>query len=92
MRLIDADALIKRFSNSKCGETLKTMVSTQPTSYDINKVVEHDSELLDKVGEYLFNSRYASEKIADFDYDQTVTFTKLEWMKIIAELKADVNQ
>ena len=40
MRLIDADELIKRFSNSKCGKTLKTMVDTQPTAYDIDKVVE----------------------------------------------------
>ena len=60
------------------------------TKWDLQK--KHDSELLDKVGEYLFNSRYASEKIADFDYDQTVTFTKLEWMKIIAELKAEVSE
>lgn len=56
------------------------------------KLAEHDSKLIDKVGEYLFNSRYASEKIADFDYDQTVTFSKLEWLQIIAEIKAEVSE
>ena len=63
----------------------------------LNKMLdEYDEqikyELLDRLGEYLFNSRYASEKIADFDYDQTVTFTKLEWMKIVDELKAEVGK
>lgn len=53
-------------------------------------IAKHDSKLLDKVGEYLFNSKYASEKIADLDYDQTVTFTKLDWMEIVEELKAEV--
>lgn len=40
MRLIDADELVKRFSNSKCGKILKTMVDTQPTAYDVDEVVK----------------------------------------------------
>lgn len=48
MRLIDADSLIRRFSNSKSGKTLKTMVDTQLTAYDVDKVVE---ELENKLSE-----------------------------------------
>lgn len=40
MRLIDADELVKRFSDSKCGKNLKTMVDTQPTAYNVDQVVE----------------------------------------------------
>ena len=56
-----------------------------------DKIKKHDAELLNKIGEYLFNSKYASEKIADLDYDQTVRFSKLEWYQIVEELKAKVE-
>ena len=49
MRLIDADALLKQLLESKDDEIIKAvigLVQTQPTVYDIEKVVEQLEEKL----------------------------------------------
>lgn len=40
MRLIDADELKKEFKDSPIGLAMKKLVDTQPTAYDVDKVVE----------------------------------------------------
>lgn len=95
MRLVDADELVRRFSDSKSGKTLKTMVNTQPTVENVyNHLAKHDSELLDKVAHELketFNIE------CPINYTSTQPFFTLENVRtlvdmVIAELKAEVEK
>ena len=45
MRLIDADELKKEFKDSPIGLAMKKLVDTQPTAYDVEKVVKELNKL-----------------------------------------------
>lgn len=45
MRLIDADELKKEFKDSPIGLAMQKLVDTQPTAYDIDKVVDKLEEI-----------------------------------------------
>lgn len=85
MRLIDADEFKKYISNmpltNASKEMFKNAIKAQPTVYDINKIAEHDSELLDKVMQKW-------RTVIDDDG----TMYKVVLLKDIEDMKAEVEK
>lgn len=57
MRLIDADALLKQLLEAKDDEIIKAvigLVQTQPTAYDVSRVVEQLESLSNAEADYYY--------------------------------------
>lgn len=95
MRLIDADELVRRFSDSKSGKTLKTMVDTQPTvmsdrEKENQKVKDCFNALILRMKEHDEDCSYPPNAV-DEGYSLAVSHMKMEINNILKELELRVQ-
>lgn len=95
MRLIDADELVRRFSDSKSGKALKTMVNTQPTAMsdrekENQKVKDCFDALIERMEERDEDCADPPNAV-DRGYSLAVSHMKMEINNILKELELRVQ-